>query len=65
MKITIVTKDNLRITYKRVVSYKFDKDDIIIIHTMGPLSAGYADHYKFKDIAGIIIKGKAHESDQR
>lgn len=65
MKITIITKDNLRITYKGVLKYRFNNDIISISHTFGEYSAAYTDNYKFKDIAGIIIKGSVHESDQR
>lgn len=62
MKITVITKDNLRITYKGVVNYSFNHDIIEIHHTSGD----YLDNYKFKDLKGLIINTKrAKDADQR
>lgn len=59
MKITIVTKDDLRITYKGVLKYGFNNDVISISHTFGEYFAAYTDNYKFRDLKGIIIHTKS------
>ena len=62
MKITIITKDDLRITYKGDVNYSFKHDIIEIHHTSGE----YLDSYKFKDLKGLIINTKrAKYADKR
>ena len=58
MKITIITKDDLKITYKGVLKYGFNNDVISISHTFGEYSAAYTDNYKFRDLKGIIITSK-------
>jgi hypothetical protein len=66
MKITIITKDDLEITYKGVLKYGFNNDVISISHTFGEYSAAYTDHYKFRDIKGLIINTKrAKDEDKR
>lgn len=66
MKITIITKDDLRITYKGVIKYGFNNDVISISHTFGEYSAAYTDHYKFRDLKGIIIHSKrTKDADKR
>ena len=66
MKITVITKDNLRITYKGVLKYGFNNDVISISHTFGEYCAAYTDHYKFRDLKGIIITSKRSEdADKR
>jgi len=66
MKITIITKDDLRITYKGVLKYEFNNDVISISHTFGEYSAAYTDHYKFRDLKGLIINTKrTKDADKR
>lgn len=62
MKITIITKDDLKITYKGVLKYGFNNDVISISHTFGEYSAAYVDKYNFRDIKGLIINTKTKRS---
>ena len=66
MKITVITKDNLRITYKGILKYGFCDGVISISHTFGEYYAAYVDKYNFKDIKGLIINTKrAEDADKR
>ena len=66
MKITIITKDDIRITYKGILKYGFNNDVISISHTFGEYSAAYTDNYKFKDLKGLIINTKRYkDADKR
>lgn len=69
MKITIITKDDLRITYKGDVNYSFKHDIIEINYNIIEIhhtSGEYLDSYKFKDLKGIIINTKrAKDADKR
>lgn len=66
MKITIITKGDLKITYKGVLKYGFNNDVISISHTFDEYSAAYTDYYKFKDLKGLIINTKrAKDADKR
>lgn len=66
MKITIITKDDLRITYKGVLKYGFNNGFISISHTFGEYSAAYTDNYNFSELKGFIINTKrAKDADKR
>lgn len=63
MKITIITKDDLRITYKGILKYEFYDGVISISHTFGEYFAAYVDKYNFRDIKGLIINTKIKRSE--
>ena len=59
--VTILTKNDIKITYKNVDHYSVENDDIFMISVCEPDSDCnffIHDRYKFKDIKGIIIKKK-------
>ena len=62
LSISILTKNDLKITYKNIISYCFEGNKIKIVVT-GEVTPTYIkpniiDYYIFDDIKGIIIKKK-------
>ena len=60
LTVTILTKNNIKITYKNIDHYTIENDTVLMISVREPDgNYGYIhDRYDIKDITGIIIKKK-------